>query len=255
MSRHRLLAAVYEKWHKAPLNERSLIAASGECFNAYWKPFASRANHHAKISPLAVGPFPPFSRDKMARYVVRSCALEGIVANEEDLDTCAAARSHMLAFEVGLDMMKTRPFFYMTEPELLKLHAVLMNPFPASSPGKYRTWPVQIAGWDMACFPYPQEVPGLMKMYFKWLADPHTVHPYLRACDVFLTTVHLHPFQDGNGRLARLLSWLVVAQSGLEVPFRSCNLPTPRLQYHNAVYNAQHHGKVADFYAFELLPN
>ena len=38
------------------------------------------------------------------------------------------------------------------------------------------------------------------------------------ACDTHTTFVHIHPFPDGNGRLARILSGLVLQAFGLPMP-------------------------------------
>jgi Fic family protein len=51
----------------------------------------------------------------------------------------------------------------------------------------------------MACFPFPTEVPALMAQFVAWLRAPPEgpgLHPFLRACDIFLVAAHLHPFMD-----------------------------------------------------------
>jgi hypothetical protein len=155
---------------------------------------------------------------------------------------------HMLALNLGQGLLLPRDTFYVTEREFLRLHEVLMYPFHDKSPGKYRSLPIRVTDWDLACFPYPQELPGLMPRYFKWLETPPEgghVHPFLRGCDVALTTAHLHPFADGNGRMARLLSSLAMAHGGSRPTLLQ---QMPRHVYQRAVHDAQHCGNVVEFY-------
>ena len=93
----------------------------------------------------------------------------------------------------------------------------LMHPFKEAKPGTYRTLPIGITNYHVAFFPFHTELCGLMADYFEWLRTPPegpTTHPFLRACDIFLVTAHLHPFQDGNGRMARMLASLAMAHGG-----------------------------------------
>ena len=294
--RNQLLKAVYHKWHAAVAQGRpdvaQEIAASGECFSDYWKPFASRARHHADFKAFldkSGGSMPkqhdsrPYriDPDLMVKLTTRSCELEGNVMTDEDVSIVGSsiaespmvsgalpcpphalyqqlqfrsvvhineAYFHILALNLGQALLLSRDTFYVTESEFLRLHEVLMYPFRDKSPGKYRTLPIRVSKWDMACFPYPKELPGLMSRYFKWLETPpqsSLIHPFLRGCDVFLTTAHLHPFADGNGRMARLLSCLAMAHGGCRPTVLE---QMPRDVYQRAVHDAQHSGKVLEFY-------
>lgn len=127
-----------------------------------------------------------------------------------------------------------------------------MRPFKNVQPGAFRKVPIRVSHWHLACFPFPTEMRGLMPQFFDWLRSPPEgpgVDPFLRACDVFLVTAHLHPFMDGNGRMARMLASLAMAHGGC----RPAVLETVcRSEYAHTVYAAQHEGRVADFYRFCL---
>lgn len=220
---------------------------------------------------------PPFIAE---RLTAASCRLEGNRMTTEDvhrlsvdesqvslykstgiaalpssvINSCEVSEAyyHMLALYFGQSLLLERHAFYMTEAELLSIHGVLMYPFKDKSPGAYRRWPIQISNWPTAFFPYPAELAGLMPQYMQWLnqaPEGPNVHPFLRACDVFLVTAHLHPFRDGNGRLSRLLATLTMAQGGCRPAVFT---DVDRRSYLQAVFAAQHEDKVADFYRFCL---
>lgn len=61
-------------------------------------------------------------------------------------------------------------------------------------------------------FPSPAEIPALMGDYARWLASaPGTPRT---AFDAHRRLVDIHPFDDGNGRTARLLMNLILIRSG-----------------------------------------
>jgi Fic family protein len=95
----------------------------------------------------------------------------------------------------------------------------------------YRRLPVAI-GHQKVLLPMPDEVPYLMSLYIvKWLDEETTKlrNSFLISGDVLnhavelaYTThtrlVHIHPFSDGNGRLARVISGLTLQIVGLPMP-------------------------------------
>ncbi len=64
--------------------------------------------------------------------------------------------------------------------------------------------------------PPPLEVPHLMKDFISWLNSADEVSPILAAAIVQFQFVHIHPFIDGNGRTARLLSTLILYKTGYD---------------------------------------
>lgn len=64
--------------------------------------------------------------------------------------------------------------------------------------------------------PPPLEVPYLMKEFVEWLNTAEDLSPILIAGISQFQFVHIHPFLDGNGRTARLLSTLVLYKTGYD---------------------------------------
>ena len=63
--------------------------------------------------------------------------------------------------------------------------------------------------------PPPDQVQPLMEEYVRWLNTPRGgLPPYYRAALAHLNFVAIHPFDDGNGRTARILEALVLYLAG-----------------------------------------
>lgn len=65
--------------------------------------------------------------------------------------------------------------------------------------------------------PAPLEVPHLMREFVGWINENiKEVSPVLTAGIAQFQFVHIHPFVDGNGRTARLLSTLILYKTGYD---------------------------------------
>ncbi|MDA0873491.1 MAG: Fic family protein [Bacteroidetes bacterium] len=63
------------------------------------------------------------------------------------------------------------------------------------------------------------EAPGLatqeaMRRIMTWYAEPQEVHPLVAGAALVYDVLSIHPFQDGNGRISRLLTTLALLKSG-----------------------------------------
>ncbi len=94
------------------------------------------------------------------------------------------------------------------------------------NPGEYKTRPnylYSVTG-ERIDFEPPQEVPDQMNRLVNWLnnhIDPpkrkrhqYDLHPLLIACGFHIRFVMIHPFGDGNGRMARILMNLILMLCG-----------------------------------------
>ncbi len=61
--------------------------------------------------------------------------------------------------------------------------------------------------------PPASRVPSEMKRFFAWFNDPQEMEGLLRAGLAHLWSVTVHPFEDGNGRIARAIADKALAQS------------------------------------------
>ncbi len=111
----------------------------------------------------------------------------------------------------------------MTEERLFTWHSWL---FPRGrsglrrvETGKWRTGPVQVVsgtvGRERVHFDAPEaeRVPGEMKAFLDWLNTTSDTDDVVRAGIAHLWFVTIHPFEDGNGRIARALTGMVLARS------------------------------------------
>jgi Fic family protein len=100
-----------------------------------------------------------------------------------------------------------------TQADLRSLHAVVM----AGSwfAGDYRKFDAGIEQSEH--LPYPTyKIPGAMVEFAQWNQRPGgSDWAVLRAAIGHAWFAHVHPFQDGNGRVARLLTNVMLGQDGL----------------------------------------
>jgi len=87
-------------------------------------------------------------------------------------------------------------------------------------PGQYRNVQNYIVnsrtGERIYTPPPPLEVPQLMTDLVAWLQKDTEIHPVVIAGVAHFQLVHIHPFVDGNGRTARLLSTLFLYKTGYD---------------------------------------
>ena len=66
--------------------------------------------------------------------------------------------------------------------------------------------------------PEAKEVPVLVDELLKTLNSDASIAPLIRAAMAHLNFVMIHPFSDGNGRMARCIQTLVLAREGILEP-------------------------------------
>lgn len=105
--------------------------------------------------------------------------------------------------------------------DILKFHAcVIKGLVQEDKTGQWRKGPVYIVkipntDKDRMVYTAPpaKEVPGLVNELLDWLTNADRIHPVLRAGLLHYQCASIHPFADGNGRTARLLTLLHLYQS------------------------------------------
>jgi len=90
----------------------------------------------------------------------------------------------------------------------------------AATPGEYRktqNYVVNSKTKDVIYTPPPAyEVSQMMRELVEWIKNENEIHPVLISGIAQFQLVHIHPFLDGNGRTARLLSTLCLYQRGYD---------------------------------------
>lgn len=123
----------------------------------------------------------------------------------------------------------------LTENHLKQLHRDLLihSEKDARHRGNYKTSSNSVAAFDESGKPLgvvfetatPFDTPRLMAELVAWLSEERAsgrLHPLLLIGLWIVVFLEIHPFQDGNGRLSRVLTTLLLLQAGYAyVPYSS----------------------------------
>lgn len=144
----------------------------------------------------------------------------GQAVPEADPDDAKELLNYREAFDLVADYLGSgEPI---TEGLIREIHRRLVSGVrgDAAAPGEYRA--VQnyvvnsVTGETIYTPPDALDVPPLMRDLVDWLNAEAEVHPVLVAGIAQFQLVHVHPFLDGNGRTARLLSTLALYRRGYD---------------------------------------
>jgi Fic family protein len=162
----------------------------------------------------------------------------------DDEDRMAVACYARAMDHVGV--LAEDPAFRWLDRVILDLHFDACSFQPDKSPGRWRTDPIGVTGSSGRLIyegPDAGQVPELMGEVVDWLEqrdlDSHAV---VRAAMAHLHVVSVHPFRDGNGRIARIVQSLVLAREGLlSLEFASIEdyLAAHTPAYYDALQEAQ----------------
>jgi Fic family protein len=120
--------------------------------------------------------------------------------------------------------MAVDPSFLWIDRVILDLHFDVCYFQRDKDPGLWRPGPIGVTGADGSLEyrgPEVEDVAGLMDEVVTWLAedeDEAEVNVFVRAAMAHLNVISVHPFRDGNGRIARIVQSLVLARGGLASP-------------------------------------
>lgn len=123
-----------------------------------------------------------------------------------------------------IDLEAQKKIDKITEPLLKKLHKVITDKILTSDQsGEYRTKQVIIRNsqtGEVTFRPPPAiEVQFLMREFVYWInrQEKDTIHPVLKAGIAHHELVRIHPFIDGNGRVARAMATLILFLGGYDI--------------------------------------
>lgn len=142
------------------------------------------------------------------------------VEAEEDDVAWAATVAYQRAMTYVLNLHDDPHFEY--APTLLRsLHFMLVEYDLEALPGRWRPGPVFVNDTDSGEVvhegPPSDDVPALIDGLVAGLANEDG-QGLVRAAMAHLNLVMIHPFRDGNGRMARVLQSLVLAREGILAP-------------------------------------
>lgn len=170
--------------------------------------------------------------NKLTLGETKAFLLEGLTADGKPLKDHLDIRGYdeVITYLAGFVQRKE----VLTESVIRELHKLLLHePYKvqARTPqggstwkwvklGEYKTEPnfVLTTTGAVKQFTLPQDTPAKMQELMEWFrktaSDPST-HPIMLAAIFHNRFTQIHPFDDGNGRMARILMNLILMQHGL----------------------------------------
>jgi Fic family protein len=174
-------------------------------------------------------------RSALARAIQGSNSIEGYVVAEDDaaaaLDgeepisadekTFAEIQGYRQALGYVLAMGDAE-YSTFNATEIRAMHYMMLAHDHSKSPGRYRKGPIYVHDErsDQVVYEGPDAamVPELIDALVDSLHTGHSSDPVVRSAMAHLNLVMIHPFRDGNGRMARALATLVLTRSDIGEP-------------------------------------
>lgn len=127
---------------------------------------------------------------------------DGLTIEGKPLRDVYEAVGHAKAYDFVYQLVARKE---LTEADVLMLHQLFYQQISAQQAGQYRTVPVFISGSNYAVTP-PNKLAAEMKKFVAWFNKNELKrNPVEFAAIAHKKFVFIHPFIDGNGRVARLL--------------------------------------------------
>lgn len=199
--------------------------------------------------------------------VMKSSEIEGELLNPEQVRSSIARR---LGIEIAgavpaerdvegiVEMMLDATQHYgipLTEERLFDWHAAL---FPTGRSGMHK---IKTAAWrddvmqvtsgsmgkERVHFEAPaaSKVPSEMSLFLEWIEKEQNLDPVLKAGLAHLWFVTIHPFDDGNGRIARAITDMLLAQADKSTQrfySMSAQIQAERNKYYDILESTQKRG-------------
>lgn len=174
-------------------------------------------------------------RTSTARAIQGSNTIEGYTVSDQDAVAAVDDEPPMSADEstwaeiVGYRRVltyvlnvATEPGFVIDETVLRSMHFMLLEHDLTKWPGRYRAKEIHVRDdrRDITVYEGPdaEMVPDLMRALSESLTATRGDDPLVRGAMGHLNLAMIHPFRDGNGRMARALQTMVLAQDQVVEP-------------------------------------
>ncbi|NTU73807.1 Fic family protein [Candidatus Roizmanbacteria bacterium] len=194
---------------------------------------AEEVIRHAPILPLWEK---QFKEDAIVRAVYHGTHLEGNQLGKDEAKDVLLGRdvigrprdiqevnNYRKVVEL-IDEEANKKIDKLTEVFVKKIHRLItFKILPDDQAGEYRLKQVVIRNSQNGEVtfrpPPPIEVPFLMREFLYWVNrdDKDQIHPVLKAGLAHHELVRIHPFIDGNGRMARSLATLILMLGGYDI--------------------------------------
>ncbi|MGB4204079.1 MAG: Fic family protein [Bacteroidales bacterium] len=135
---------------------------------------------------------------------------DGLTIEGKPLKDVYEAVGHAKAYDHLYNLLQKQA---LEETDILMLHKMFFLQLDDTLAGVYRSVPVFISGSKYAVTP-PQKINTEMKRFVHWYnTNEGKIHPVELAALTHQRFVFIHPFIDGNGRMARLLMNLALLRN------------------------------------------
>ena len=200
------------------------------------RPFSRNMEEHVLQQTLRIWNYNSnaIEGNTLTYYEVQDLLLNGTCADCKPLKDHLDIIGHRDAVDVMLDMVKgERP---LRQTDIRQLHQIMLKqdyPQHAVTPdgrrvyrtihvGVYKQEPnhVRTAKGKMHYFAEPNAVPGLMRELLDWYEvreREDSLHPLVRAAVLHYEFVAIHPFDDGNGRIGRIMMNFALMRAGYPI--------------------------------------
>ena len=146
-------------------------------------------------------------------------AVEEVLAGaavEADTNHIREVENYNRALNLARDAA-ARPGFTWSHEVIHLINATVMEGLPRDTHGNYRG-PGEDVFVGIFTGPSPLAVPSLMDELVEWLSRTDRMPPLVRSALLHLNVIAIHPFNDGNGRTARILASMELVRDGVRSP-------------------------------------
>ena len=144
-----------------------------------------------------------------------------------------------------------------SEVDFLKAHTLMMKYFEDDN-GYYRNHGEGIKRGNEVIYSAPQSIliPSLMKSLFKFMNDnENKIHPFILSSIFHYYFVYIHPFSDGNGRMARF--WVSLILTNWDSKFKYIPIEEQiylnQQEYYDSIAQCHINGNTNVFIDFMLV--
>lgn len=166
-------------------------------------------------------------RDAVNRSVHSSTWIEGnllslaqvaALSDKQDIQADQKQKQEVKSCLTAMRWVLKNKNIPLTENRLLQLHQLMTETLlPRSRSGRYRdvqNYIVNAKNIVIYTPPIPKKVAPLMKELFSWLKSSAEQHSIVRSAVFHHQFVAIHPFVDGNGRVARAAAQWILYERG-----------------------------------------
>jgi len=169
---------------------------------------------------------------------------DGLTIGGKPLRDTLEALGHSLAYDYMFSLLGNKK---VSVNDIKSLHRLFFKNIDETRAGVWRDINIIVTGSDYE-FPSPAELDELMDKLEIWSdTERDSIHPIRFAAMLHLKFVTIHPFIDGNGRVARLLMNAALIQDGYMLAVVP---PMLRMEYMASIRGYQQNGDAEPFCDF-----